>query len=97
MRLNKKPEVSDLTSGKIKTQNNNQWFASGSFLNAHKNIYIKSYWQAYSITIIDEVIMSSRKRPGYHLIFRQYRTLSNGTVLDAYDYGLKAWPIWVKD
>jgi len=42
--------------------------------------------------------MASReKRPGYHLIFRRYRKLRNGKVLDAYDYGMKAWPIWVKD
>ena len=27
------------------------------------------------------------------VIFRRYRRLPNGTVLDAYDYGLKAWPI----
>jgi len=38
-----------------------------------------------------------KKRPGFHLIFRRYRTLKSGTVLDAYDYGLKAWPIWVKN
>ena len=43
--------------------------------------------------------MASKKKDrfGYHLIFRRYRRLKNGRVLDAYDYGLIAWPIWVKD
>lgn len=27
------------------------------------------------------------------VIFRRYRTLKNGKVLDAHEYGLKAWPI----
>jgi len=40
---------------------------------------------------------SKEERPGYKLIFRRYRTLKDGTVLDAYKYGLRAWPIWVKD
>lgn len=40
---------------------------------------------------------AKKTRPGFHLIFRRYRTLPDGTVLDAYKYGLKAWPIWVKD
>ena len=35
------------------------------------------------------------KRPGRTLIFRRYRTTRGGKVLDAYDYGLQAWPIWV--
>jgi hypothetical protein len=34
-------------------------------------------------------------RPGKTLIFRRYRTV-NGKVLDAHDYGLKAWPMSVK-
>ncbi len=29
------------------------------------------------------------------IIFRRYRTDKNGKVLDAYHYGLKAWPIRV--
>jgi hypothetical protein len=29
------------------------------------------------------------------VIFRRYRTLPNGKVLDARNYGLKAWPISV--
>jgi hypothetical protein len=39
---------------------------------------------------------SKKKRQGLILIFRRYRTIKGGKVLDAYDYGLKAWPIWVK-
>lgn len=31
-----------------------------------------------------------------NVIFRRYRTLPNGTVLDAFEYGLKAWPITFK-
>ena len=30
-----------------------------------------------------------------HLIFRRYRRLPNGQMIDAYNYGLKAWPIWI--
>ena len=30
------------------------------------------------------------------VIFRRYRRLPNGTVLDAHDYGLKAWPMHMK-
>lgn len=30
------------------------------------------------------------------IIFRRYRKGRNGKVYDAYDYGLKAWPIRVK-
>lgn len=29
------------------------------------------------------------------VIFRRYRTLPNGKVLDAHHYGLRAWPIRV--
>jgi hypothetical protein len=31
------------------------------------------------------------------VIFRRYRTLPNGKVLDARLYGLKAWPIRVSE
>ena len=34
--------------------------------------------------------------PDYELIFRRYKTLPSGEVLDAYQYGFKAWPMWVK-
>ena len=30
------------------------------------------------------------------VIYRRYKTLPNGTVLDAYEYGHKAWPIIIK-
>ena len=36
-----------------------------------------------------------RKQPGA-VIFRRFRTTSSGKVLDAHDYGLRAWPIRVK-
>lgn len=36
-------------------------------------------------------------RPGYKLIFRRFKTLPSGKVLDAYWYGLRAWPMWVKE
>jgi len=36
------------------------------------------------------------KRQGLRLIFRRFRTLKDGRILDAYDYGLRAWPMWVK-
>ena len=29
-------------------------------------------------------------------IFRRFRRLKNGKLLDAWDYGLKAWPIPIK-
>jgi len=35
-------------------------------------------------------------KPGEILIFRRFRTTKDGRVLDARNYGLKAWPIWVK-
>jgi hypothetical protein len=38
----------------------------------------------------------AQSRPGYTLIFRRYRTDANGKVLDAHDYGYRAWPIRVK-
>jgi hypothetical protein len=31
-----------------------------------------------------------------NVIFRRYRKLPDGTVLDAYEYGLKAWPMYLK-
>ncbi len=34
---------------------------------------------------------------GYHLIFRPYRRLKDGTILWAKAYGIRAWPILVKD
>lgn len=37
----------------------------------------------------------TQARPGYTIIFRRYRTV-NGKVLDAYNYGFRAWPIEVK-
>ena len=40
--------------------------------------------------------MASKKK-GRVLRFRRYRRLRNGKVLDAHDYGLKAWPMWFKD
>jgi len=33
---------------------------------------------------------------GEPVIFRRFRTLPNGTVLDAWKYGIKAWPIRVR-
>jgi len=36
--------------------------------------------------------------PGKRLIFRRYRRdPRTGRVLDARDYGLKAWPMWVDE
>jgi len=35
--------------------------------------------------------------PGYRLIFRPYIRLKDGTVLWARQYGLKAWPILIKE
>lgn len=32
-------------------------------------------------------------RPSKGIIFRRFITLRNGRVLDAHDYGHKAWPI----
>ena len=63
-----------------------------------KLISIEVKGKPFRIIMEGPMMTSSKsKRPGYHLIFRRYRTLPNGTVLDVYDYGLKAWPIWVKD
>jgi hypothetical protein len=31
-----------------------------------------------------------------NVIFRRYRRLKNGRVLDAHDYGIEAWPIPVR-
>jgi len=33
--------------------------------------------------------------PRKRVIFRRYRKLKNGRVLDAHAYGLKAWPIYL--
>jgi hypothetical protein len=38
---------------------------------------------------------SKLKAPKGAVIFRRYRTLRNGKVLDARAYGLQAWPIRV--
>jgi hypothetical protein len=38
----------------------------------------------------------SKKRDGYVLIFRRYRKLKDGTILDSQKYGFRAWPLWVK-
>lgn len=35
-------------------------------------------------------------KPHRQVIFRRYRTLADGTVLDARDYGFKAWPMHLK-
>lgn len=34
-----------------------------------------------------------KKSENSGVIFRRYRTLPDGRVLDAHDYGYKAWPI----
>jgi len=34
--------------------------------------------------------------PKGNVIFRRYRRLKDGTVLDAHDYGLQAWPIRIR-
>jgi hypothetical protein len=39
----------------------------------------------------------STKKNDKPVIFRRFRTLPNGQVLDARKYGLKAWPIRVGD
>lgn len=36
--------------------------------------------------------MAAKKSSG-GVIFRRYRKDRNGNVLDAHDYGIKAWPI----
>lgn len=38
-------------------------------------------------------LFGPRKATGKRIIFRPTITLSNGRVLHARDYGLKAWPI----
>ena len=35
--------------------------------------------------------------PKGNVIFRRYIRLKNGRVLDAHDYGLRAWPIRVSN
>ena len=47
-----------------------------------------------------EVIRTLRnpdRRPGYKLIFRPYIRFKNGKVIYARNYGLRAFPIWVKE
>jgi hypothetical protein len=34
-------------------------------------------------------------RSNGNVIFRRYRRLRNGRVLDAHAYGLRAWPIYI--
>jgi len=34
--------------------------------------------------------------PKGNVIFRRFRRLKNGKILDAWDYGHKAWPILIK-
>jgi hypothetical protein len=41
-------------------------------------------------------MVRSKKRSGLILIFRRYKKMKDGSVLDAYNYGLRAWPMWVK-
>jgi len=44
-----------------------------------------------------KVRQTTNKRLGYDLIFRRYRRDPNtGQVMDAYKYGIRAWPMWVK-
>jgi hypothetical protein len=39
----------------------------------------------------------TQAKPGHVLIFRRFRTdPRTGKVLDAHWFGLRAWPIWVK-
>lgn len=38
-----------------------------------------------------------KNRDGYRLIFRPYITLRNGKRLYAWQRGLRAFPIWVRD
>ena len=40
--------------------------------------------------------MITKEKEGYVLIFRPVKTLKNGRKLYAWQYGLKAWPIWIK-
>jgi hypothetical protein len=37
-----------------------------------------------------------KESPKGNVIFRRYRRLKNGRVLDAHDYGLRAWPIYIR-
>ena len=37
-----------------------------------------------------------KRKPGYKLIFVAYITTRNGKRIYAYQYGKKAFPIWVK-
>lgn len=41
--------------------------------------------------------MDPRNHPGEHLIFTAFITLRNGQKLYAWQKGLKAFAIWVKD
>ncbi len=46
--------------------------------------------------VYDDTQPPEGERDGWKLIFRPCRTLPNGTVLWARNYGLRAWPIWVR-
>ena len=41
--------------------------------------------------------MGYEHRDGYHLIFRPWIRQKDGTILYAKQFGIKAFPIWVKD
>ena len=42
--------------------------------------------------------MNPPARPGKRLIFRRFRRdPKSGKLLDAYHYGLRAWPIWIEE
>jgi hypothetical protein len=40
--------------------------------------------------------MAAPKKDRGHVIFRRFRRLRNGRVLDAHDYGIEAWPIFIR-
>ncbi len=42
------------------------------------------------------MVKVSKPKLPRNVIFRRYRKLPNGRVLDAFDYGLKAWPMHIK-
>jgi hypothetical protein len=41
--------------------------------------------------------MTSRQDDDGQVVFRRFRRTRDGKVLDAWQYGLKAWPIRVRD
>ena len=40
--------------------------------------------------------MTKRTPPKSGVIFRRYRKIRGGRILDAHDYGLQAWPIPIR-